>query len=410
MSVCAKSTWIAAWLAAGALAQQPNTLGATLTIDGNNGPAYPMTITFRTNTQSTITHGGFPNMPYAMLASPNGTLSVGAANYFGDQWDLPVPANPAAYVATAIYDGFRQPQYFSTNAVGSDSVTVNVPQSGSLALGLIPVGFTVAFQSVILDPLSPTGFSLTAATQATATQGPISLFPVLSNDDDGYATLNLQSYGLTLPFYGVNTTFAHLCANGYATLNTSPTPPGFDFTPTGPEFVAQPPKIAMYWTDLERASGTLAVTLDANPPGGTPFMEVAYNQFIDWGGAGFSHSFGCYVDATGYVRINQFLSNNPSIYPVIVGIGPGNSVQPTGAPGLNDVPKDLSALIGNSQSATPYTALPYENFFEWFWLLTMPGYATMSADHPYDLIGAALEWLPVNPGVPPGTSITYSML
>jgi hypothetical protein len=396
--------------ATAAVAQQPNTFGASLVIDGNNGPTYPMAITFRTNTQSTITHGGFPNMPYAMLASTSGMTSMGAGTYFGDVWDLPVPANPAAYVAGAVYDGFRQPQYFSMNLIGSDSQLVNIPQAGSLAQGLVPIGYTLAFQSVVLDPGSPASFSLTAATQATATQGPVSFFPALTDPDEGFASINLNTYGITLPFYGQNGTFAHLAANGYLTLNTSSSPPASDFTPTPAEFVSQPPKVAMFWTDLEQHLGTLEVVIDATPPGQVPYMQVQYTQFRDYFGQGFNHTFGCFMDTTGFVRITSDVSNNGSIYPVIVGIGPGNSIQPTGVPGGNNNQKDLSAMVGNSLLPTPYNAAALENFFEWFGLLTMPDFATQPADHPYDLTGVTLEWLPVGSGSPPAGTNLYFML
>jgi hypothetical protein len=397
--------WAVTMLAAATtVAQQPNTFGASLVIDGNNGPTFPMDIMFRTNTQSTITHGGFPNMPYAMLASTSGLTSMGAGSYFGDIWDLPVPANPAAYVAGAVYDGFRQPQYFSMNLVGSDAQPVNIPQA-------IPVGFMLAFQSVVLDPGSPASFSLTAATQATATQGPVSFFPtLLPTPDEGFAVVNLNAFGITLPFYGVNGTFAHLAANGFLTLNTSSASLTSDFTPTPAEFVSQPPKIAMFWTDLEQHLGTLEVTIDATPPGQVPYLQVQYTQFRDNFGQGFNHTFGCFVDATGFVRITSDVSNNGSIYPVIVGIGPGNGIQPTGIPGGNNNQKDLSTMVGNSLLPSPYNAAPFENFFEWFGLLTMPGYATQPADRPYDLTGVNLEWIPVGSGPPPlGTSL-YFML
>lgn len=389
-----------------ASAQQANTFSAGMTIDGNNGPTYPMFITFRTNSQSAIVFNGFPNLPYAMFASPTGLVTAGATTYFGDIWDLPVPANPAAYVSTAVYDGFRQPQYFSTDGGGTSTRLVNIPGSGT-GPGLIPIGSNYAFQAVIVDPTSPFGLSLTAATQATATQGPITLMPTLTpNGDEGNATIQLSTYSIpSIPFYGVSATYAHICSNGYVSLTTSSAAPAADFTATPGEFVSQPAKIAIFWTDLDKALGTLTVTLDANPPGLPGFIDIAYASFIDFGGNGFVHNFSCRADASGVVSMTHPISNNTSIYDVLVGIGPGGGAQPTGNPGGNNLMKDLSVLNG-----TNAVGLPNENFFEWFGLTSMPNYSGQPADRPYDLFGQVLTWFPIGPGALPQSTSTYILL
>jgi len=46
---------------------QPNSFTATLTIDANDGPFYPMQINIRTNTQSTISVSGLPGRVYAIF-------------------------------------------------------------------------------------------------------------------------------------------------------------------------------------------------------------------------------------------------------------------------------------------------------------------------------------------------------
>ena len=236
-------------------AQQSNSSNGSMTIDGNDGPTYPMNINCRTSLPALFHMGGGTNVPFVIVGSASGNLQAGSATYWGDHYDLPlVPA----YVVCL--DGLANGT-FKTDFTGNYSFQVTCPPVGTPPTG-VPLNFHAAYQAGMVDYFSPFGWSLTAATRITVTQGPI--VTLYSLGDESSTAISMTS--LPIPFYGSNQTQLHLCSNGYVTFGTA----NVDFTPTDAEMNSGPPRIAPFWTDLDCLSNGVKTTLDTNPGHGSP--------------------------------------------------------------------------------------------------------------------------------------------
>lgn len=371
----ARECIVLAFLAAGAMAQaQPNSAAAALTVDGANGPLYPMLVNVRNNTLSTLTVAGAPTMPYA-IAQTYGDLVAPPTVAFGyGYFHLPLSPLPNVFA-----DGFSQPLAHSLPASGSRTFPAIVLPPGIFPAG-IPVGTMLGFQAIVQDPTSFFGLTLSAATRVTVTAGPTIMN--LQLGDEGVAAIALPS-GLVLPYYGSNYTSAYVNANGYMTLGTSTT--GFSSTPT--EFEGGPPRIAGFWTDLDQQSGTIKVTIDSSPPSVAPYLSVEYANVQDWGSFGFPHTFSYVIDATGLVSMTHPTNNFVSIFEVIVGVTQGGSAWPAAV--VVSQAKDLSAI----QSAGGMHGATSESFSEWYGTTTMPVYF-YGVNRPYDLAGRMLTFAP----------------
>ncbi|HYC76385.1 MAG TPA: hypothetical protein VEI02_02050 [Planctomycetota bacterium] len=362
-------------------AQQPNTLAATMKIDGNDGPVYPMFVNVRTNTVSTITiDSGIQFRPFLIAASATGNLQPFAAVVFGDKMDIPY--NPAPVI---FMNGFlgnsgnpaTTPNVtpFQTNAFGVYNYNVSIP-------GTIAINSTAAFQAVVGDPGSVAGYNLTAATKTTMTQGPT--VTTHSLGDSGSALISLPT-GFQFPFYGSNYSNLWIYADGCFTMNTSVS----DFSSSPAQFTGGPPRIMGFWTDLDQQTGVIRSTVDANPPGDFPYARVEFINVTDWSGIGFLHTFSWEVNNQGRVLITQAINCNASIYETMVGIGPGNNINSGVAM------KNLSNIVTTPPFS--HSGGVNENFYEWFGLTTMPSYS-LGINNPYDLPGYTLTFLPIGSG------------
>lgn len=356
------------FLSCAMLAQQPNSPVAAMTINGADGPPFPIAKDLRTNLPAAFSYSGFPNQPYAMFQAA--TIQPGAASAFGDLVDLALTPFPAL-----VFDGFVDPS-FRTDAAGTDGFSVVVPTT-------LPVGTHVAVQTVMGDPSSPYGLSLTAATLVTVTQGPAVTILPFSDTGTSVVQVNLP---FAVPFYGSNQTLATVSLDGYVAFSAQGST---DLPPSGPALNSGPPKCALFWTDLVLAQGSVTSTIDVNPgPGLSPYWKVQYTN-VRSAVNGVPYDFSFRIDAAGEMRIAfeaPFGTPSPSEMQV-TGISPGFSLN-------NASMKDLSALL---QPGPPgwgvYVGNPYESIYEWFGYSSNIFYSG-NPTRPFDLAGVALNFSP----------------
>jgi hypothetical protein len=373
-------------------AQQPNSANALMTIDANDGPNYPMNINVRTSQAANFHLAGGTNAPFVIVGSGNGNLQAGSATYWDDHYDLPLSPT---YVVCC--NGLVSPMW-KTNGSGICDFQVMCPPVGTPPSG-VPLGFHAAYQAGMLDYFSPWGWSLTAATRITTIQGPIVVnmtTGIGTYGDSGQATVNLTTYGMSFPFYGVNQSVVHISGDGYMTFGGSQLP---DYTATDYEMNGGPPRIAGFWTDLDQVSGQIVrYTLDQTPPAGIPpFLFVEFINVMD-AVAGYNHNFTWRIDTQGLVTINHQATNNPSVYDVMVGITPGNNLNP-------QTQKNLSAML----SPSFHQGAVNEGFWEWFGIVTQNPYYTYTVDDPYDLAARLLTFLPNGSGTLPASTNRYAL-
>jgi hypothetical protein len=370
-------------------AQQPNSANARMNIDGVEGTPYPIQMNVRTNVTSTFSIQGGNNCPFVIVASGNGNLVPGSATYFGGHYDLPL--TPAYQMCL---NGTQNPA-FHTDFSGQYSFQVTCPPPGVAPNG-IPVGYHVAYQAAVVDYFSSYGWTLTAATRATVQQGPIVVnlnTGIGYYGDSGQASVTLPT-GMSLPFYGVNHSLVHISGDGYMTFSGVQVP---DYTATDVEMTWGPPRIAGFWTDLDQLPGEIVrYTIDSSPPlGTTPYLLVEFINVQD-AVIGNLHTFNWKIDTQGTVTIQHLPTNNPSVYDVLVGICPGNNLNPQPS-------RDLSTFL----SPSAHLGGINESFYEWFGIISLNPYYTLLTDDPYDLAARTMNFLPSGTGSLPGSTNRY---
>jgi hypothetical protein len=373
--------------------QQPNTGNHSMTINGINGPPFPiLTNNVRTNTLVTFQMGGASNQPYAVF---QGNLGVGSMFVVGGIVDLALNPFPVLVI-----DGFQNPT-FRTDFSGVGGFSVQVPGVGTFPNG-VPLGLQLTLQSLMGDPFnSPFGVALTAATKITVTQGPIVTFYSLG--DESVQTINMAT--MPIPFYGSNYTSLTLCSNGYLTMGATTS----DFTPTDVEMNSGPPRLAPFWTDLDCPPNAVKSTFDVNPGNQLPgFLLIEYTNVFDFT-LPVTHTFSMLMRTDGSVEITSANNNNPSQYDSITGIGPGNNLglpqtqknfigaQPTGStvgPGILTTPP--GALLGTVNMS----------FYEWFGIVGVNGYYGNTYTNLFDIF-TTIHFNPIGNGNLPGASNQY---
>jgi len=376
------------------IGQQPNSAVHSMTLNGLDGTPFPILQNVRTSLPVNFLFLTAPGQPYSVY---QGTLHPGAANAAGGIVDLnltPFPAKPI--------DGWANPAYRSDFS-GNGYFTVTVPPVGSPPNG-VPLGFQIAVQGVVGDPFNPAfGYSLTAATRCTVTQGPIITLYTLGDEFEQSVSFPT----MPMPFYGFNYTTLWLGSNGYITMGNAG---GSDYTPTPAEFDVGPARIAPFWCDLSCGTNQVKTTFDVNPGNGNPgYVRVEYNGVSDYTTTN-SHTFSMLIQNDGYVEVIQSNLNNASIYDQMTGIGPGANL---GAPQTqkNFVgAQPIGSTVGPGILSTP----PYsrvgnvnESFYEWFGIVTQNAYYTNGYDNQYDLVATTLHFLPNGTGGLPGSTNRY---
>lgn len=361
-------------LAAVAVAQQPNTPGASLLINATGGPPYPIQgIQLPTGVNAFLNISGNANMPVVLAGAPS-VLTSGGIPTAGGLLDLDL------FNVSVLANGLVEPAW-NTGAGGMLSI------SGPIPLGW-PTGVTQAYQAAVVDPAT-LNFTFTAASEFTITQGITLLtlgpFGGTPSTLNAFSTVDLTPYNVVLPFYSQMYTQMFVSSNGYVSFESA----NSDFTPTPSQFQSQMPRIAGFWVDLEPGNcGCVTVTID--PTGTFDRVRVDYNDVPEFG-SGPNHTFAIEIQGTtGDILIENPVTNPPSALDQITGISPGSNLSTAGQ-------KDLSMM--NPGGTGPITGAPNEIFWEWFGLTSMPFY-TPNFDNPFDLTGVNVRFLGMNAGFP----------
>ena len=349
-------------------AQQPNSGPASLVINGVNGPTFPMDVTVNTGSQTALIASGAPNVPFALAISP--TL-MPTGHDLGDYGLFDLDWNGFTMIA----NGWLNPLLYSTNASGQWAAPYSVPTSG------IPNGTNRSFQAIVLDLGNPVGLTLTAASRVTINQAQIVINHSIPRN--GFVSVNLAPYGLSMPFYTGNYTSYWVNCNG----TLSYTGGDYDFTASLGEFHSLKPRIAPKWTDLDPgAGGTVKTIIDNSVT--PPTITLQFNAVKDWYylTPPPSHTFDMvFQTQTGNITINQSAQSPGSIYDTVVGISPGGNQSPTQAA------KDFTAL----KAGGGMVGAVKESFPEIF-----RGVGTTSPWPNWDLTGVTLDFIGISLGTP----------
>lgn len=337
-------------------AQQFNTLGGSLTINGLSGPPYPvMAVPLPRGVASAASVAGAPNMPWMGFIA-NGVLANGYPVLNGQLVDL----STAGFAL--VYNGLADPA-FTTNSSGFWNATFVIAAS-------TPLNTTRAFQAAVADPASPVSVTLTAATQVVVTPG-VTVFPITLTDD-GSQAVNLGQWNTSFPFYNGNHTTLYINANGFLSFNA----PDTDFTPTPQEMLGGVPRIAAFWLDLvPNAGGTVNYSIDqsVNPP----VFRCQFTNVPEFQILSALHTFRFELDTqVGNIRIvTDPFNMAPAGYTMIYGISPGGNQSPVTA--MSNITDFMTS---------PLTTGSNHAVFEYFGSPGQTGW-TLPTPNPYDLAG-----------------------
>jgi hypothetical protein len=157
-------------------AQQPNGQ-ASMVVQFRQGPPFPIFAAAPNAGLLTVALAGTPGSPFVIATGPlhPGALTVGG----GQLWDLGTP--PALNDLIILIDGTAPgaPSAYSIPASGPALV-----QAGMATGGLI---ILPALQAVVIDPMSPVGYSVTAASKIFLTPSKSVLF-IQGDYDPGFGT------------------------------------------------------------------------------------------------------------------------------------------------------------------------------------------------------------------------------
>jgi len=362
-------------------AQQPNTFNASMVINGTAGPPYPITGVNlpRGLPQNVVISSSTLNAPFVLFGAPFMYANGGYSVLGGELLDVNIGVG-----GFILLDGIANPTVFNTGATGAFNSSVTLSSTATL-------GTQAAFQCLVADVAAPFGSRLTAASEVTVTQGLTVL--TLSTPNNGGALVNLNSYGLSFPFYANLWTNMFVNTDGNVTFGSQ----SGDFTPTPSEFRTQQPRIAPMWTDLDQSyfGASITATIDQSGLFGFPTVTVDWIQMAEWSNTGARHTFQLVMNlVSGDITINHDPFNVAMIYDELMGIGPGQNLLPPS--GMWAATQDLSTLPAN-----PYLGAPNEAFWEWFGLVGMT-YYTQGYNNPWDMTGRTNNFLAVGVGASGG--------
>jgi hypothetical protein len=362
-----------------ALAQQPNSQNATMTVIGSYGPPFPISANAPTNVPVAFSLSGLPGQTYAVYSAA--ALQPASATAYGGSVDLALTPFPTILV-NGIGQGASTP--YKLNASGQGGFAIFVPPS-------VPIGTQAAVQGLIRNPASPFGYTLTAATLITVTQGPPGT--VLPFNDAGTSTVQVN-LPFAVPFYGSNQTQATVSLDGYVAFTPGLTPTDPWLNPS--VFEAGHPRCAIFWNDLVLAQGSVTSHMVTAPgPGLPPYWELHYTN-VRSAASGLLYSFSFRIDANGEIRISfPFQLSPPSqLETPLTGITPGNSLSWVGM-------QNLSSFL-----FSPWIGATYHSIYEWFGYAGNPNW-TGGPTNPFDLFGKEVHFLPNGPGALPASSSNY---
>ncbi|MAG55569.1 MAG: hypothetical protein CMJ83_04685 [Planctomycetes bacterium] len=362
-------------------AQQPNTGTATMRVNGVFGPAYPITnVQMPRGLDQNLFIQGIPNAPFSTWASL-GLFPAGAQTAFGilDIDILTFGVELLSGVTTA-----------------SGTYILNIPLPATT-----PIGASAAVQTILADPTSASGGTLTAASGLVVVQG-LTVTPItFTGSEPGlFGTLFNYPSGMTFPFYDATFTRMYVNSDGHCSFSGN----NGDFTPTPTEFRTGPSRVAPFWTDMNPSyGGSVTVTVDQSPLTPFPTVTVDWVNMAEWSNTGSQHTFQLVLNMlTGDITVNHSPFNGAMIYDQLMGLTPGQSKLPPPPNNQWSAQKNLSAL-----PITPIVGLPNEAFWEWYGIpgAQMPFYT--GPPNPWDMAGSSTSFLCLNNIGNPGSNGTY---
>ena len=352
---------LATWLIFAGLiyGQQANTANASLTLNDQNHPVGstgPIAINVSPGGAFQLRISGLPFQRFLLAGSTVTAPGTMIAPY--GILDITFPFE-------TIFDGFVPVNIFDFFALTNSSGQYVLSGALSPSFPSLPLGI----QAAVADPSAPGGGRLTAALSITTiplvTQ--TTTYPQTMLGDD--VTVTYYHQALQFPFYGNVYGRTNIDTNGY--LSFGP-PTASEWLAGTPQFLAGPPRVAPYWSDLHMstlvasafgfisvAPASIVVTESNN--GSVVSLQVdwlfATEAAVPPGTGmmtpGTRLDFRTTIDSTG--RINMIYG--PNIGPgammtgtgqviSVVGIGPGGGLSPAVA---------SRDLVVNG-SVTPFTA------------------------------------------------------
>lgn len=229
---------IAMVVAATVSAQEPNTAGGRLEINGYDPGTYPISQVV-IGPSITLEIGGGALLPYTLVTGPlNPANNLTLAGQFVD-----VGTPPAYADMNVVIDG-TSPGASLLNLLAV--LDVSGQSVWTLPSGPPQANVTFSLQGIVWDPGHPDSFDLTAANTYTlnACEG-----TDLGLGDDAFVQLFLNSW--TFPFYGTTYTDVFVGSNGFVTMGSGDD----DFSPSASEMLSGQPRIADLWIDLAPNEG-----------------------------------------------------------------------------------------------------------------------------------------------------------
>lgn len=338
-----KTFWIAlVILTASAFGQTTNIFGTNeMTINGTGfGATSAVPALFAIGSGLNINWNAIPNAIVIVAVdavSVPGTVTVGP----GNSLDLPVsPAFQIVLDGTGSFAPSWLSPFLRTDNGGF--MAFNVP--GAPLVG----GPNFSMQSALVSPTFPAGIYLSASFDIAGPTPPVppvlgpgnaTCSPLAVNTgivcDDCFVTMNLN---FNYTFYGQIYTQVHVGSNGYATFNTGDS----TYFETVSWFLAGPPRIAVCFDDM------------------APFNGGTINFYTD----------GIGTFEICWVGVQEYFNNGPNTYKItalpgfiafdynpgmsvtdcIVGLSPGNGIDPVGLP----------TNIGAGSNVFTGTVAPYQ--------------------------------------------------
>jgi hypothetical protein len=358
-------------------AQQPNSAGATLTINGLGGPPYPVQgAAVFTGTPSTFSLGGSPAVPYWVATAP--TLSAGELTTPYGILDLPFASLNYLWQGEDILDGF-----------GVRDFTFTIPQN-------LPLTVTAAYQAGMVDPTSAAGATFSAATSIVVQRGIVTGNVNVGNESS--QSVSLTPYNLAVAYYAQTYSNFFVNSEGSVSFNGANT----DFTATSGEFRSQQARIAMFWSDLDPTAGGASITWQIDFSTGIPTLELEFDNVGESRGPTLRHFFTLrqqlHTPGDPFIFADITLvhpaANPPASYDTVVGISPGGNLS-------SAQPMDLGLV----QDTGGHFGMPNEAIYEFFRgiasTVTPPGAAPT-----YDLTNRELYFQAIGPGAS-GASYFY---
>ena len=312
-------------------------------------PTFPVESWQVNQTMSYLDTDGVNNTPY------NGPIIAqkqpGAAGQFNFGSSAPgLPFDVAATAAASAPQVLTTPsgQIVNINLLDPSFIwaynnfTLNTPGSIWNFPFNAPSGtVTLAGQLVVIDAAHPDGFALSAPNEvrvmACISAGPQAL--TLGDDDSVQINLGTSSYPCvsSVSVGGTSFTSVYVNSNGSVGLGVGNT----DFSPTGAEFTAQEPRLAMFWSDFDPTLGG-SITAETLATG---VLVVDFVNVREWGTI-FGRTFSAEFDsATGDCAISNYTPGTNHTTDTLVGFNPVSGS--TGAPRL------FSGFAGSGVQTTP---------------------------------------------------------